>query len=83
MTWSVPPTPLPLPPPPWKGEKQTTLGEDRRGANSKNMEDKWSTLRAYQRARGLCIKCAEKWSKDPHCADSVQLNTVQENIELF
>jgi hypothetical protein len=54
-TQSTPPASLPLPPPPWKGEKQTTLGEDRRGANSNNMEDKWSTLRAYRRARGCVL----------------------------
>lgn len=33
--------------------------------------------------KGLCIKCAEKWSKDHRCADSIQLNAVQEIFELF
>lgn len=32
-------------------------------SSSKSPEEKLRTLRAYRRARGLCIRCAEKWSQ--------------------
>jgi hypothetical protein len=33
--------------------------------------DKLAALRAYRRARGLCHRCAEKWSCDDQCPSSV------------
>lgn len=38
------------------------------------MPDKWSAIRAYRRAHGLCDRCAEKWSRGHRCPDSVQLH---------
>jgi hypothetical protein len=71
------PVPMPLPPPPLKLDKvPVTQAEDRRGLDSarvKSTDDKWATIKAYHRARGLCIKCAEKWSKDHRCAESIQI----------
>ncbi|WVZ95116.1 hypothetical protein U9M48_040918 [Paspalum notatum var. saurae] len=49
----------------------------------KSAEERWSALRAYRRAKGLCQFCAEKWSKGHKCADTVQLNAMQEVLELF
>ncbi|WVZ73357.1 hypothetical protein U9M48_021672 [Paspalum notatum var. saurae] len=46
-------------------------------------QDKMAALRAYRRARGLCDKCAEKWSRDHKCAPTVQLHVLQEVYELF
>jgi hypothetical protein len=34
-------------------------------------------------ARGLCDKCAEKWSYGHKCFSTVQLNVVQELCDLF
>ncbi|XP_066332617.1 uncharacterized protein [Miscanthus floridulus] len=36
-------------------------GPERRG---RGVDDKLSTLRDYRRARGLCVWCGEKWSRD-------------------
>jgi hypothetical protein len=75
------PSPLPLPPPPWKQEKPQVPPLDDRCAfdseRSKSVDDEWATIHAYCRARGLCIKCAEKWSKDHLCAKYIQLNALQ------
>lgn len=49
--------------------------EDRRG---RGVEDKLKTLRDYRRARGLCIRCGEKWSCDHKCSETVQLHVLQE-----
>ncbi|WVZ90409.1 hypothetical protein U9M48_036715 [Paspalum notatum var. saurae] len=46
-------------------------------------QEKMAALRAYRRARGLCDKCAEKWSRDHKCAPTVQLHVLQEVYELF
>jgi len=40
-------------------------------------------MRAYRRARGLCTKCAEKWSYGHQCSSTVQLHVLQELWELF
>jgi hypothetical protein len=46
-------------------------------------DDKFKALRAYRRAKGLCDRCPEKWSKGHTCATSVQLHAMQEVLELF
>lgn len=38
--------------------------------------DKFASLRAYRRARGLCEKCAEKWHHGHKCSTTIQLNVV-------
>lgn len=75
----APRSPLPLPPPPQQLEKSSpaSLPED------KSPSDKFSALRAYRRARGLCDKCAEKWRPGHKCSPTVQLHVVQELFELF
>nr|XP_034569779.1 uncharacterized protein LOC117834275 [Setaria viridis] len=78
---------LPLPPPPSKQPKALVgHSEDRRygdAARARSAEDHWQALRAYRRAKGLCQYCAEKWSKDHKCADTVQLHAMQEVLDLF
>jgi hypothetical protein len=72
---------LPLPPPPSKLLKQPIApAEDRRSpeaARAKSPDERWRALRAYRRAKGLCQYCADKWSKDHKCADTVQLHALQ------
>jgi hypothetical protein len=46
-------------------------------------DDKWRSLRALRRSKGLCQYCAEKWSKDHKCAESVQFHVMHEVMELF
>ena len=46
-------------------------------------DEKWQSLLAYRRARELCIRCADKWSRNHKCADSVELHAVQEPLDIF
>lgn len=46
-------------------------------------EDKFQSLRASHRARGLCIRCGAKWSHDHKCSEVVQLHLVQELLDMF
>lgn len=59
--------------------------EDKRqaeGGRSTN-DEKWSTLKAYRRSKGLCFICGEKWGKDHQCKTSIQLHVVQEMLDCF
>ena len=74
--------PLPLNPPSQRVERvdrQAVPGADRRG---RGIEEKLSTLRDYRRARGLCIRCGEKWSRDHKCPEAIQLHVLQELWEV-
>jgi hypothetical protein len=44
---------------------------------------KLSTLEAYRRAKGLCFKCGEQWSKEHTCPASIQLHIVEELWEFL
>lgn len=50
---------------------------------SATTDDKWSALRAYRRAKGLCFMCGEKWGRDHQCKQSVSLHVVQEMVEFY
>ncbi|CAO2151592.1 unnamed protein product [Urochloa humidicola] len=78
--------PVSLPLPPWRDKPGVSLPEDRRGTESsraRSVSDRWSNLKAYRRAQGLCQNCAEKWSRDHKCADKVQLHVLQELVEVI
>jgi RNase H-fold protein (predicted Holliday junction resolvase) len=82
----IPKTALPLPVPPRLDKspaapsaKERHVVDTSRGRSS---DEKLSTLRAYRRAKGLCVKCAEKWHRDHKCPDSVQLHVLQEVFDL-
>jgi hypothetical protein len=54
-------------------------GDDKRsGAPGSSVDNKLSTLRAYRKARGLCIHCAEKWAPGHKCSPNLQLHVLQE-----
>ncbi|RLN23391.1 uncharacterized protein C2845_PM07G03090 [Panicum miliaceum] len=79
------PMPLPLPP---KNDRVVHIPhtDDRRSAeaaNSRSVDDKLAALHAYRRAKGLCVKCAEKWSRGHKCPEAVQLHVLQEFYDLF
>jgi hypothetical protein len=74
----------PLPPPPpakWvsKSVEEKKQLESTRG----NSDDKWSNLKAYRRAKGLCFVCGEKWGKEHVCKGAVQLHIVQEMLNCM
>jgi hypothetical protein len=76
--------PLPLPPPP-RIDKQPVpvLPDEKKLCEGKSSEERMAALRSYRKAKGLCIRCAERWSREHKCAASVQLHVVQELLELF
>jgi hypothetical protein len=76
--------PLPLPPPP-RIDKQAApiLPEEKKLCQDKSPEERLAALRTYRRAKGLCVRCAEKWHRDHKCAPTVQFHAVQELLELF
>jgi hypothetical protein len=48
------------------------------------LDDKWSTLKSYRRANGLCFVCGEKWQgKNNKCLEQVPVHMVQELLEMF
>ncbi|XP_062230691.1 uncharacterized protein LOC133928395 [Phragmites australis] len=78
------PQPLPLPPPPHLPRAQVGA-DDRRTTEAvrTSIDDKMASLRAYRRAKGLCHKCSERWSREHKCAPTVQLHVLQEVWDLF
>lgn len=75
---------LPLPAPPGKHAKPANVVSDNsRVGSSPSTEDRWRALRSFRRAKGLCQFCAEKWSKDHKCSDTVQLHVLQELCNLL
>jgi hypothetical protein len=46
-------------------------------------EDKWQSLKAYRRSKGLCFICGEKWNREHQCKKSVQLHVVQEMVDFM
>ncbi|KAM0865713.1 hypothetical protein ACQ4PT_043087 [Festuca glaucescens] len=59
--------------------------DDHRGMEvaRSSIDERVTALRAYRRARGLCYKCGEKWSKEHSCPATVQLHVVEELFALF
>jgi hypothetical protein len=81
---SIPRNPLPLPPPPHIDKQAISiLLEEKKLCDGKSPEDRMAALRAFRRAKGLYIRCAEKWSREHKCVATVQLHVVQELFELF
>ncbi|CAO2168369.1 unnamed protein product [Urochloa humidicola] len=78
--------PLPLPVPPRLDKTPSSTPQDRRGLDAsrhKSADDKWASIRSFRRAKGLCQYCAEKWSRDHKCAETVQLQALQEVLQVF
>jgi hypothetical protein len=76
--------PMPLPPPPPRLERVerpapvVVAPAERRG---RGLDDKLNTIHDYWRARGLCIRCDEKWSRDHKCPEAVELHVLQELLK--
>ena len=77
---------LPLPPPPRQNPDPPPAG--RPGENkvlhprASPVEDRLSSLRAYRKACGLCVRCGEKWTPGHRCAAVPQLHALQEVWDL-
>lgn len=75
------PPPLPAPPPRWISK---TVEEKKNSEAARSLaDDKWSNLKAYRWAKGLCFFCSEKWGRDHQCKASIQLHIVQEMIDCM
>ena len=74
--WAKLPPRAPPPPlvPAGRNERQeraagAVVGDD--GRRGRGVDAKLNTLRDYRRARGLCIRCGEKWSRDHRCPKQI------------
>jgi hypothetical protein len=52
-------------------------------AKVNSTDDIVRALKKYRRARGLCDRCAEKWSYGHQCSSTVQLHAIHELWDLF
>jgi hypothetical protein len=73
--------PLPLPPTPRVDSSGVNAAAEQ--VRGHPQDDKWAALRAFRRAKGLCVKCAEKWSPEHKCPPSAQLNAIKDLWDLF
>jgi hypothetical protein len=71
----------PLPPPAkWVSKAvEEKRAQEQRSGNG----DRWTSLRAYRRSRGLCFTCGEKYGRDHQCKTTIQLHVVQELIDCM
>ncbi|WVZ48794.1 LOW QUALITY PROTEIN: hypothetical protein U9M48_000203 [Paspalum notatum var. saurae] len=76
------PQPLPQPPRVERPAAPSTADKTS-GDPAKAAVDKFSALRSFRRAWGLCDRCAEKWSPGHKCNAAVQLNALQELFDIF
>jgi hypothetical protein len=68
-----------LPPPPPPRRPPVDHADDRRAVpKPSSIDDKLSTLRNYRHARGLCIRCGDKWAAGHRCALVPQLHALEE-----
>jgi hypothetical protein len=73
-------TALPLPPPPPRQPSNFKSGLEPvpNMSKSQSTDNKFSTLYAYRRAKGLCYKCGLQYSRGHRCVDTVSLQVVEE-----
>jgi hypothetical protein len=48
-----------------------------------SVDDKWNSLRAYRKSKGLCFVCGERWGRDHQCKQNIQLHIVQEMLDCL
>lgn len=47
------------------------------------MEDKFESLRAMRRAKGLCFKCGDKYAPGHKCATQISLHVLEELLDAL
>lgn len=67
---------LPLPPAPRHPLQEPA--DKRSLLKPANVDEKLATLRNYRKARGLCVRCGEKWVPGHRCAPVPQVHALQE-----
>jgi hypothetical protein len=76
-----------LPPPPKVDKPGGAFGANDRctieATRANSVDDKVHALKQHRRARGLCYRCAERWTYGHQCASTVQLHVIQELWELL
>jgi hypothetical protein len=77
--------PLPAAPPQPPARWVSKVVEEKRQmeANRPSAEGRWSSLKSFRRARGLCFTCGERWNKEHVCKPAISLHIVQEMIECM
>lgn len=82
---AAPKAPFPLSLPPKIDKAKTILLSEDRGEFARGHlgDDKLVALRAYRRARGLCQRCVEKWSRDHKCPVTMPHTAILEVWDLF
>jgi hypothetical protein len=48
-----------------------------------SVDDKWNSLRAYRKSKGLCFVCGERWGWDHQYKQNIQLHIVQEMLDCL
>ena len=76
-TLSLPHTPARQP------EDSRSTDTSKSSGFSRSSEDKFTALKNYRRAKGLCFTCDERYSKEHKCQATVQLYIVQEMVEFL
>jgi hypothetical protein len=64
----------------WKITQSANKGKDTRMSDEPTQkgEDKVASLLSYRKAKGLCFKCGDKWSKGHTCPAQVPLQIIEE-----
>uniref|UniRef100_A0A0A9DEA6 Retrotransposon gag domain-containing protein n=1 Tax=Arundo donax TaxID=35708 RepID=A0A0A9DEA6_ARUDO len=47
------------------------------------LDERWESLKAFCKAKGLCFTCGDKWAKTHKCPAQVPIHIVQELMENF
>jgi hypothetical protein len=48
-----------------------------------SVDDKWNSLCAYRKSKGLCFVCGERWGRDHQFKQNIQLHIAQEMLDCL
>jgi hypothetical protein len=48
-----------------------------------SVDDKWNSLRAYRKSKGMWFVCGERRGRDHQCKQNIQLHIVQEMLDCL
>ncbi|CAD6232454.1 unnamed protein product [Miscanthus lutarioriparius] len=71
---------LPMPPPIPRPHVTNDEKKAQHAVTGASTDDKLSAVRTYRKARGLCIRCGDKWQPGHKC--NLQLHVLQEFFDL-
>jgi hypothetical protein len=78
-----PALPPPPPPPPTKWVSHSVEAKKQSENLRPNSNERWTSLKAYRKAKGLCYVCGERWGRDHQCKGAVPLHLVQEMLDCM